>query len=301
MTGAERGFLLLTSRLGDPDRKPLTVAQFRELTRRIKNMTSRESLRDVNMQDLVSIGYPESFAGHILALLQETQLLEYYMRQAKKANCYPITRATANYPVTVRRRLGLESPGVLWAKGNSAILELPKVSLVGSRELQTRNAAFAVEVGLQAARQGYVLVSGNARGADKLAQNACLDAGGKVISVVADSLLEYTPQEDMLYLSENGFEEGFTAQRALSRNRIIHSLGAVTFVAQSQLRRGGTWNGTEKNLRYGWSPVYCYADESPAQRTLADLGAQAVTIGQLSDFSALPKSVADIFHMEETK
>lgn len=301
MTGAERGFMLLTSRLGDPDRKPLTVAQFRELTRRIKNMTSRESLRDVNMQDLVSIGYPESFAGHILALLQETQLLEYYMRQAKKANCYPITRATANYPVTVRRRLGLESPGVLWAKGNSAILELPKVSLVGSRELQTRNAAFAVEVGLQAARQGYVLVSGNARGADKLAQNACLDAGGKVISVVADSLLEYTPQEDMLYLSENGFEEGFTAQRALSRNRIIHSLGAVTFVAQSQLRRGGTWNGTEKNLRYGWSPVYCYADESPAQRTLADLGAQAVTIGQLSDFSALPKSVADIFHMEETK
>ena len=301
MTGAERGFLLLTSRLGDPDRKPLTVAQFRELTRRIKNMTSRESLRDVNMQDLVSIGYPESFAGHILALLQETQLLEYYMRQAKKANCYPITRATANYPVAVRRRLGLESPGVLWAKGNSAILELPKVSLVGSRELQTRNAAFAVEVGLQAARQGYVLVSGNARGADKLAQNACLDAGGKVISVVADSLLEYTPQEDMLYLSENGFEEGFTAQRALSRNRIIHSLGAVTFVAQSQLRRGGTWNGTEKNLRYGWSPVYCYADESPAQRTLADLGAQAVTIGQLSDFSALPKSVADIFHMEETK
>ena len=31
MNGKERGFLLLTSHLGDPERKPLTVAQFRQL------------------------------------------------------------------------------------------------------------------------------------------------------------------------------------------------------------------------------------------------------------------------------
>ena len=36
MTGPEQGFLLLTSSLGDPHRKPLTVPQFRELAKRVQ-------------------------------------------------------------------------------------------------------------------------------------------------------------------------------------------------------------------------------------------------------------------------
>ena len=299
MTGAERGFLLLTSHLGDPARKPLTAAQFRELTHRVKDMTSREKNRDVNARDFISMGYKEDFARHIAGLLQDEELLEYYLLQAKKAECFPITRASECYPVAVRKRLGLDSPGVLWAKGNASFLELPKVALVGSRDLQSDNAAFAREVGRQAAIQGYALVSGNARGADRIAQNACLEHGGKVISVVADTLLDHTRKEHVLYLSENSFDEPFSAQRALSRNRVIHSLGTVTFVAQTQLRQGGTWDGTEKNLRLGWSIVYCFADESIAHSTLADLGAQAITTDQLSDFSALPKPAADLFTMEE--
>jgi predicted Rossmann fold nucleotide-binding protein DprA/Smf involved in DNA uptake len=262
--------------------------------------TSRELSRDVEIRDFKAVGYSEAAARHMVELLQEEELLEYYLLRAKKADCYPLTRASEAYPAIIRQRLGLDSPGVLWLKGDAALLKLPKVSLVGSRDLQSDNAAFAQAVGRQAALQGYVLVSGNARGADKLAQNACLAAGGKVISVVADSLEEHRQKDNVLYLSEGGFEEIFSAQRAISRNRVIHSLGYVTFVAQAQLRQGGTWDGTEKNLRYGWSPVYCYADESIAQRTLVDLGAQAISIDHLQDFSALPKQVADIFKMEET-
>jgi predicted Rossmann fold nucleotide-binding protein DprA/Smf involved in DNA uptake len=245
------------------------------------------------------MGYKEDFARHITGLLQDEELLEYYLLQAKKAECFPITRASECYPIAVRKRLGLDSPGVLWAKGEASLLNLPKVALVGSRDLQSDNAAFAREVGRQAAIQGYALVSGNARGADKIAQNSCLDAGGKVISVVADSLAEHKKQENVLYLSENGFDEPFSAQRALSRNRIIHSFGAATFVAQCGCRTGGTWDGTEKNLRFGWSIVYCFADESIAHSSLVDLGAQAITIDQLTDFFALPKPAADLFTMEE--
>ena len=296
----EYAFLLLSSNLGDPCRKPLTLAQMRELFQRSNLMKRRDISRDVDVQDFVSIGYSVEFAQHVIDLLQDEELLQYYLMQARKADCYPITRATEDYPAAVRQRLALDSPGVLWVKGDRNILSLPKVALVGSRDLQSDNAAFAIEVGRQAARQGYVLVSGNARGADKLAQNACLEAGGKVISVVADSLTEHRRKNDVLYLSENSFEETFSAQRAISRNRVIHSLGYVTFVAQAKLRQGGTWDGTEKNLRSGWSPVYSYADESIAQRTLADMGAIAITIEQLQDFSALPKPATDLFTMEGT-
>jgi predicted Rossmann fold nucleotide-binding protein DprA/Smf involved in DNA uptake len=93
-------------------------------------------------------------------------------------------------------------------------------------------------------------------------------------------------RENVLYLSENEFDEAFSALRALSRNRVIHCLGQVTLVAQSGYRTGGTWNGTEKNLRHGWSPVCCFADGSLAQRTLTDMGALAVDFTDLED---LPK------------
>lgn len=299
MTGAQRGLLLLTSCLGEPSRKPLTVAQYRELAVRVRQMTCCELDRHLQEKDLTAVGYSRDFARHILQLLQDEELLEYYLIRARRANCCPITRISAQYPAELRSRLAVESPGVLWAKGDLAVLSLPRVSLVGSRDLQRDNAAFAIEVGRQAARQGYALVSGNARGADKLAQNACLQAGGCVISVVADELTEHTEKKCMLYLSENDFDKGFSTSRAISRNRVIHSLGAMTFVAQAQLGQGGTWDGTEKNLRYGWSPVYCYADDSIAQHTLADMGAQCITIDQLRDFSALPTPVADLFKTEE--
>ena len=93
MTGAEKGFLLLTSHLGDPSRKPLTVAQFRELTKRVKEMTSRDLFRDITVRDFTAAGYSEAFGRQIVALLQDGELLEYYLLQAHKAGCVPITRA----------------------------------------------------------------------------------------------------------------------------------------------------------------------------------------------------------------
>ena len=119
---------------------------------------------------------------------------------------------------------------------------------------------FAARVGELAAQHGLTLISGNARGADTVAQESCLRAGGCVISVVADSLLRQRPRERVLYLSELGYDLPFTSQRALSRNRLIHSMAQATFVAQCSNGTGGTWDGTCRNLRGGWSPVYCLPD-----------------------------------------
>ena len=101
MTGAEKGFLLLTSQLGDPDRRPLTVAEFRDLTRRITQLTVRQRSGHVSVRELVSVGYSEAFAWQVVSLLQGEKLLEYYLLQAKKAGCIPITRASENYPLSV--------------------------------------------------------------------------------------------------------------------------------------------------------------------------------------------------------
>lgn len=289
LTGGEYGFLLLTSRLGNPERKPLTVAQFRELMNRADGISCRDMSREMKTEDFVSIGYSVGFARHILELLGDEALLDWYLTQAGKHGCIPVTRVTKHYPLAVRKRLGLDAPGVLWARGDLSLLDNPAIALVGSRDLREENRAFAEEVGRQAALQGLTLVSGNARGADRAAQDACLKAGGTVISVVADSLLDHPPRENVLYLSENGFDEEFSSQRALSRNRIIHTLGWMVFVAQSDLHKGGTWDGTAKNLRFGWSVVACFRDGSAAMTELEQLGAYLIDQEDLQDFCALQK------------
>ena len=290
MTGPERGFLLLTSHLGNPMRRPLTVAQFRVLTERMQGMEENYDDRDLVPEDLKALGYGTEMAERIVQLLSEEELLDHYLQRARKLGCVPATRISEGYPLVVRKRLGLDSPGCLWARGDLSLLQEPCVALVGSRELREENWAFAAEVGRQAALQGYVLVSGNARGADRTAQESCLANGGKVISVVADELWKQPIREHVLYLSEEDYEEGFSAQRALRRNRVIHALGLKTFVAQASLKVGGTWDGTVKNLRFGWSPVYGFQDGSEAMELLTQMGLWPVKLEDLKDFYELPQS-----------
>lgn len=292
MTGAEQGFLLLTSHLGDPARPVLTVSQFRTLADRMLRRQPASEERDLQLQDLLSLGYGREMADRILRLLRDESLLHHYISRGKRLDCVPVTRVTDGYPLILRQRLGQDSPGTLWGKGDLSLLNHPAISLVGSRELCLENHAFAQAVGRYAAGQGLVLVSGNARGADRTAQEACLEAGGRVISIVADELWKHPLRERILYLSEEDYDSPFTAQRALSRNRCIHTLGRLVFVAQSGYEKGGTWDGTAKNLRFGWSPVVCFRDGSAASLELEQMGAYLIDTDHLEDFSVLQDQIS---------
>ena len=295
MNQRERGFLLLASHLGDPERRPLTGHQLRILAQRVRDLNVDDPERDLTEHDLTGLGYGHEMAARIVGLLAEEERLDYYLARAKRAGCVPLTRITKGYPLLLHRRLGLDAPAVLWARGDLALLNAPAVALVGSRDLRHENRKFAAEVGRQAAIQGLALISGNARGADRTAQEACLAAGGSVISVVADELAKQPLRENLLYLSEDGFDEAFSAQRALSRNRVIHAMGWRVFVAQTALETGGTWDGTVKNLRAGWSDVYCFADGSQGAAELCRLGAFPTQIADLRDFASLDATEPSLF------
>ena len=294
MNAGEQGFLLLTCPLGNPDRKPLTTAQFRTLAMRLSQSGKKLEQRELVPEDLIALGYDRTGAKRIVDLLEETELLQRYLFRGKQRDCYPISRVSEGYPAVVRKRLGLDAPGCLWAKGDPAILNTPTVALVGSRDLREPNREFAETVGKEAARQGITLVSGNARGADRTAQEACLEAGGRVISIVADELQKYPLRRNVLYLSEEGYDLGFTGYRALNRNHVIHALGFITCIAQCTMGTGGTWDGTLKNLRNHWSPVFCFDDGSPAAAELEQMGATLIPVEALKDFSALQSNTISL-------
>lgn len=287
MNAREKGFLLLSSQLGDPLRRPLTAPQLRKLGNLARNLPAVDANRQLTARDLIRCGCGRELAERVILLLSDEEQLECYLRRGIRLGCTPFTRVSEGYPIRLRRALGADSPACIWAKGDLSLLGKRAVSLAGSREISGPNRDFAARAGYEAAIQGYVLVSGNARGADSIAQKAALQAGGCVIAVVPDELEKYSQIDRMLYISADDYDAPFSAQRALRRNDVIHGLGECVVIAQSGYQKGGTWNGTVKNLRAGWSPVFCYDDASLASQALQQMGAEAIAMDDLRDYSAL--------------
>ena len=69
MTGPEQGFLLLTSQLGDPERRPLTISQFRNLAKRVADADREIVVRELEISDLQKLGYDAEMSQRIFGLL----------------------------------------------------------------------------------------------------------------------------------------------------------------------------------------------------------------------------------------
>ena len=271
----------------------LSLAQARELSRRARaaGIGEEDPFRDVTVKDVRRLGYSEYEAGHIVSLLSRERQLDGYLLAAEKADVAVITRLDAQFPQRLREQLGARCPAALFCRGDLRLLQRPCISVVGSRHLASPGAQFAAQAGRLAAREGFTLCSGDAMGADRTAQEACLRGGGSVLIFPATELVYCPIRKNTLYVAEGGFELGFSAQRALGRNRFIHAMGEKTLVAQTGFGKGGTWSGSLDNLQHEYSPLFVFDDGSEGARALCARGAtpvqaltslQALTPAQLS-------------------
>lgn len=271
----------------------LSLAQARELSRRTRaaGIGEEDPFRDVTVKDVRRLGYSEYEAGHIVSLLGRERQLDGYLLAAEKADVAVITRLDARFPQRLREQLGARCPAALFCRGDLRLLQRPCISVVGSRHLASPGAQFAAQAGRLAAREGFTLCSGDAMGADRTAQEACLRGGGSVLIFPATELVYCPARENVLYAAEGGFELGFSAQRALGRNRFIHAMGEKTLVAQTGFGKGGTWSGSLDNLQHEYSPLFVFDDKSEGAQALCARGAtpvqaltslQALTPAQLS-------------------
>ena len=271
----------------------LSLAQARELSRRARaaGIGEEDPFRDVTVKDVRRLGYSEYEAGHIVLLLGRERQLDGYLLAAEKAGVTVITRLDNRFPRKLREQLGARCPAALFCRGDLRLLQRPCISVVGSRHLAQPGAQFAAQAGCLAAKEGFTLCSGDAMGADRTAQEACLSNGGSVLIFPATELVYCPVRETVLYAAEGGFELGFSAQRALGRNRFIHAMGEKTLVAQTGFGKGGTWSGSLDNLQHEYSPLFVFDDGSEGARALCARGAtpvqaltslQALTPAQLS-------------------
>ncbi len=154
------------------------------------------------------------------------------------------------YPA--RLRAIPDPPLVLTLLGNTALLELPRVSIVGSRKASPRGLQESFALGRIAAQRGWAVVSGGAYGCDIAAHRGALSASVSpvpAIAVFAGGFSSLHPrgnaaafrelwQQGALFVSERLWHTPCRPCDFPVRNRIIAGLSPMLMVMEAGERSG---------------------------------------------------------------
>jgi DNA processing protein len=144
------------------------------------------------------------------------------------------------YPEAVRAH---PAPALLYAKGNTKLLNKKSIGVSGSRETNEIGQQWIKSLSAELTDTGYTIVSGGARGADTAAHRGTVDAAGSTIVVLGTGVnVAYPPENESLFeriIDNNGLLISMRAPDAeptphafIDRNELIAALSdGIVFVA----------------------------------------------------------------------
>ena len=151
---------------------------------------------------------------------------------------YPERLRIARYPIEL-----------FYYKGDIGRLDMPCVSVVGSRQCSEDGVKRAKKLARGLAEAGYTVVSGLAVGVDTAAMTAAMEAKGNVIGVIGTPINQYYPTEnkelqdrtakEKLLISQVPFyrykHEPFSAKRRYfpQRNETMAAISEATIIVEA--------------------------------------------------------------------
>ena len=157
-----------------------------------------------------------------------------------------LTLMDDDYPMSLAQ--GMRPPPVLFLHGNAALLEQPKIAIVGSRKATPQAVQIAKQFGQDLSEQGITVVSGFADGIDAAAHQGALKGRNSTIGVLGTGIDIVYPAKNQdlavemsqkgLLLSEFPLNTTPVAKNFPRRNRIIAALGVGTVVIEAAERSG---------------------------------------------------------------
>lgn len=174
-----------------------------------------------------------------------------------------LMQADSRYPKGLLSLLGKCAPDELHFEGNLNLLDSKTIGFCGSRAASERGLETAEDCADQAARLGWVVISGNASGIDLRAHYAALKSGGNTILVLPEGLDHFRVRRDLktvwdesrvLVISQFSNNASWQVYRAMVRNHLIVALSQAMIVIEAG-EKGGTMNAamTALNLKI---PLY---------------------------------------------
>jgi DNA processing protein len=266
-----QAILLLTAPLiigrNETSAKLLSHVEYSRLARQLHELQKQPSdLLTVDAADLIRACQTIVPEGRLHDLLARGFLLSQAVERWQSRSIWVVSRADPGYPKCLRTRLKGDSPVLLYGCGPLELLSNGDLAIVGSRHVDDSMVECTMAVGELAARAGRTVVSGGAKGIDQAAMNGALDAGGKAVGVLADSLeravlkrehRSYLRDGKLVLTSPYDPNAGFNVGHAMQRNKLIYALAKASLVMNSDLNKGGTWAGAVEQLdKFRFVPVY---------------------------------------------
>jgi predicted Rossmann fold nucleotide-binding protein DprA/Smf involved in DNA uptake len=294
--------LALPAKAKEMDLSPLKLSEWNQLERKIResSLKTPAALQGQSADELAkAVALPTDEAERITRLLEFAGQLSVELQSLFDQGLWAVTRVDECYPSRMRDTLKHQAPVILFGAGDIRLLQRSGVAVVGSRNIDEAGAAFAREVGAKAVAAKLPVVSGGARGTDRIAMQAALDADGIAFGALADSLERTAHQADvrecvsdgrLVLLTPYAPTAGFSVGAAMGRNKLIYGLAGFAVVVSSDHQTGGTWAGAVEALKANWCPVLVRDDEGVPRgnKELLKLGAVALSVDELAAISDLP-------------
>ena len=280
-----KAVLALTTRLGDRRRPSLSPGEWHRVASRLAD--EGKSPARLFSDD----GGDEA----IRSLLADTPAVLVEAGELAQRGIWVRSITDDDFPTRLHR-LGAQTPPIIFGVGAADLLDEGGIGVVGSRDVSPEGAAVARAVAEHAAAHRTPLVSGGARGVDRIAMNAAYQAGGAVVGVLADSLLQRIRSTETLHALDAGSTclisaqhpgAGFTPAAAMSRNKLIYALADVTVVVATDLESGGTWAGATEALRRGYGTVAVWRGEGEGPGNAEIKRRGAIPFSNVEDLSAI--------------
>ena len=158
-----------------------------------------------------------------------------------------LTHDCPAYPERLREIY--DPPAVLWYRGDTSILSMPGIAVVGTRHPSPYGSGMAQMLSRELAARGLVILSGMARGVDTKAHEGALEARGKTVAVWGTGVDVIYPKENKK-LAENILASGgcilsefplgtFPApQNFPVRNRVLSGMSVGVLVVEAAEHSG---------------------------------------------------------------
>ena len=277
--------LLLSNRLVPVDEKPFTAREVWNLYRRVPNIGH---ILESSADDLISNYELEpEVVSRAKKLCDAATAFIFEMERLEESGIRVVSFLDELFPHRVTETLGSKSSVFFLIAGNTDLLELTGRGIVGSRNASPESVEVAQEAARDAVRRGEVVISGLARGIDRVAMSAALELDGSVIGVPTEGIRVVAKSNEVRNLVHEGKiclvspyapDVRFSVGLAMGRNRFVYALSKSTLVVTSDLKKGGTWSGAEEALKGKFAQVDVWTGDgaTPGNMGLVDLGARPV-------------------------
>ena len=109
-------------------------------------------------------------------------------------NCRLLSWSDPEYPQSLLQIY--DAPVLLYVRGDAQVLNLPSISIVGTRRPTLYGTQMADRMGREIAARGVVVVSGMARGIDALAHKGAMTVNGRAVGVLGTGINVCYPKEN---------------------------------------------------------------------------------------------------------